>query len=193
MPDALEQILDKTLCKDVGVRFSSEAEFAAALSRIQDDLDNSEPKLGRHEKFKLVKGLSFFDEFTDSEIREVLNAAIWQDYQPGDEIIHEGEVDNSFFVIVQGTVAVRKGDTNVDRLQRGEYFGETGFIRGKERSSGIIAADQVSTIKFRSLLVERTSKDCQLRFHKIFPNKIVSRLSRTDVRIHREQHAKQAS
>ena len=196
IPDTLEQILDQVLCKELAGRFTSAAELAAALSRSQDDLDDlddSEQDLGRHEKFKLVKGLSFFDEFTTSETWEVLNAAIWQEYEPADEIIHEGKVDNSFFVIVRDTVAVRKGDTVVDRLKTGGCFGETGFIPGRGRSSGIIAADRVSTIKVRSSLIERTSKDCQLRFHKIFLNKIVSRLSRADERIHREQHARQAA
>ena len=114
---------------------------------------------------------------------------MWQDYAPGDEIIHEGEVDNSFYVIVRGTVGVRKGDTKVDTLHRGDCFGETGFIPGKERSTGIVATQQTSTIKVRSSLIERTSKDCQLRFHRIFLNKIIERLSRADARIHREHHS----
>jgi serine/threonine protein kinase len=119
IPDTLEQILDQVLCKELAGRFTSAAELAAALSRSQDDLDDSEQDLSRHEKFKLVKGLSFFDEFTTSETWEVLNAAIWQEYEPADETIHEGKVDNSFFVIVRDTVAVRKGDTVVDRLKTG--------------------------------------------------------------------------
>ena len=193
VPDALEAILNKALCKNVEQRYATAAELAAALSSVQDDLELTEHELGREQKFELVKSLNFFDEFSDSEIWEVLNAAVWQEYEPGEKIIHEGEMDNSFYVIVQGEVVVRKGDTDVDFLPRGDCFGETGFTPGRIRSSGIVAANRVSTIKVRSSLIERTSKDCQLRFHKVFLNKIVSRLSRADERIHREHRANDLS
>ena len=189
VPEALELIVDRCLAKDPEQRYASAMELAADLSTIFDDLGGQEDELPRFEKFKLVKNLSFFDEFSESEIWEIINAAVWQDYAPGDEIIHEGEVDNSFFVIVRGTVRVRKGDTDIDTLHRGDCFGETGFIPGKKRSTGIVVTHQTSTVKVRSSLIERTSKDCQLRFHRIFLNKIIERLSRADARIHRERHS----
>ena len=189
VPAPLEAIVDRCLEKDPKARYSSAMELAADLSSIYDGLGGREEELPRLEKFKLVKSLSFFDEFSESEIWEVLNAAVWQDYASADEIIYEGEVDNSFYVIVRGDVVVRKGDTEVDTLHRGDCFGETGFIPGKERSTGIIAKHPTSTIKVRSSLIERTSKDCQLRFHRIFLNKIVERLSRADERIYLERHS----
>ena len=182
VPQALEVIVDRCLTKDPEDRYASAMELAADLSTIYDDLGGQDDELPR-----LEKNLSFFDEFSESEIWEIINAAVWQDYARGEEIIHEGEVDNSFYVIVQGDVAVRKGDTDVDTLQSGDCFGETGFIPGKKRSSGIVANHQTSTIEVRSSLIERTSKDCQIRFHRIFLNKIVERLSRADERIHRER------
>ena len=189
VPETLEAIVNRCLTKDPDRRYASALDLAADLSTIYDNLGGQDEELPRFEKFKLVKNLSFFDEFSDSEIWEIINAAVWQDYAKGEEIIHEGEVDNSFFVIVRGTVAVRKGDTTVDSLTSGDCFGETGFIPGKERSTSIVANHQTSTIKVRSSMIERTSKDCQLRFHRIFLNKIVERLSRADERIFRERQS----
>ena len=186
VPPALEAIVDKALEKDPALRYGSALELAADLSDLYGDLDQDDEDVSRLEKFKLVSELNFFNEFLESEIWEVFNAAVWQDYAAGDEIIHEGVVDSSFYVIVRGDVVVRKGGTEVDSLHRGDCFGETGFIPGKERSSGIIAKNDVSTIKVRSSMIERTSKDCQLRFHRIFLNRIVARLSRADERISKE-------
>lgn len=190
VPESLTQIVDRALEKDPAARYASVLDLAADLSRLCDDLGGPDDELSRSERFNMVKGLSFFDEFSDPEIWEVINAAVWEDYGPGDEIVHEGEVENSFFVIVRGNVAVRKGDTDVDTLHKGDCFGETGFIAGKGRSTGIIARDQVSTIKVRASLIERTSNDTQLRFHKIFLNKIVERLGRADARIHQERRSR---
>ncbi len=189
VPETLEAIVDRCLAKDPKQRYASAMELAADLSSIYDDLGGQEDELPRFEKFKLVKNLSFFDEFSESEIWEIINAAVWQDNSPGGEIIYEGELENSLYLIVRGTVAVRKCDTVVDTLRSGDCFGETGFIPGKERGTGIVATRQTSTIKVRSSLIERTSKDCQLRFHRIFLNKIIERLSRADERIHRERRS----
>ena len=189
IPEALEAIVNRCLAKDPEERYPTTLELAADLSTIYDGLGGQEEELPRLEKFKLVKNLSFFDEFSESEIWEVINASVWQDYSQGDQIILEGEVDNSFYVIARGTVFVRKGNTNVDSLSSGDCFGETGFIPGKQRSTSIVANHQTSTIKVRSSMIERTSKDCQLRFHRIFLNKIVERLSRADERIFRERQS----
>jgi len=187
VPEALEAVVDRTLMKRPEDRYPTALELAADLSRIFDDLESAPDELSRSEKFKLVKNLSFFDEFAETEIWEVLNAGLWHEYEPGTEIIQEGEVDNSFYIIVSGEVVVRKGDTVVDMLGRGDCFGETGFLPGQRRTSSIVAKNHVSVIKVRQSLIERASKDCQLRFHKVFLNRMVERLSRAAERIHRER------
>ncbi len=190
VPTPLEQIVDRALQKETGARYPTALDLAADLSAIFDELGCAEDELSRQDKFKMVRGLSFFDEFSEPEVWEVLNACVWHDYEPGAQILQEGEVDNSFHVIVRGEVVVRKGRTDVDGLSQGNCFGETGLIGGAKPSTSIIAATPVSTIKVRSSLIEQTSKDTQLRFHKVFLNKIVERLSRADERFCREARSR---
>jgi serine/threonine protein kinase len=192
IPIALQDILDRALRKDPNDRYASAIELAADLSRIVDELGLEEESPSRTERFHLLRKLSFFDEFPEPEIWEVLNAAIWQEYEPDDAIIHEGEIDNSFYVIVRGEVAVRKRDMEVDALREGDCFGEMGSLPGRQRSVGIRAKGQVSAIKIRSSLIEQASKDTQLRFHRVFLNKIVERLSRANEKIYLELHSQPA-
>ena len=89
-----------------------------------------------------MKDLRFFADFSEPEIWEVINASSWQSFEPRTRIIVEGEIDNSFYVIVSGDVTVRKGGRDVDTLQSGDCFGEMGFIARTERTASIIARMQ---------------------------------------------------
>ena len=94
-----------------------------------------------------------------------------------------GEIDNSFYVIVSGEVTVSKGGREVDVLVGGDCFGEMGFIAGTERTASILAKTPVTAMKVRASLIERASLHCQLRFHKVFLNTLVERLSQTTARV----------
>ncbi len=178
-PKILEHIVDRMLAKNVATRYKMGLDVAADLSLIFDHLGPTGEHLPGKEKLNLVKELGFFNDFPESEIWEVINASVWQTFDPGAEIILEGEVDNSFYVIVSGDVVVRKGGKDVDELGRGDCFGEMGFIARQQRSASIIAKSPVTVMQVRSTLMERASLQCQLRFHKIFLYTLVARLSRT--------------
>ncbi len=183
VPEALARIVDRSLSKDPENRCASAMVFAADLSRVFDPLGMVEEAFSRPQKFDMVSRLSFFDEFSESEIWEMLNAGVWRDYEAGGEIVQEGEVDNSFFVIVRGEVTVRKSGVALDTLRHGDCFGEAGLLAGKQRATSVVASGPVSALEVRSALIARTSKDTQLKFHRVFLHKVVERLSRADARL----------
>jgi hypothetical protein len=65
-------------------------------------------RIDQQEQFSLLRKLKFFHEFSHGEIWEVLRASSWQDYAAGEEIVKEGEMDDRFYIIVQGSVAVQR-------------------------------------------------------------------------------------
>jgi serine/threonine protein kinase len=182
-PQILGRILDRALCKQARQRYKMGLDLAADLSLVYDHIKLLEEQLPGDEKFKLVSGLAFFDEFTEPEIWEVINSSGWLDFAPGSEIIAEGELDTSFYVIISGDVKVLKGDVQVDELHQGDCFGEMGFIANKERSATIVAKTSVTTMNVRPSMIERASLNCQLRFHKVFLSALVARLSQATERL----------
>lgn len=61
-------------------------------------------------------------------------------YEDGDDIIHQGNKDNDFFKLLQGTVmVVRDGKRIADIKEPGEYFGEMAAISGEPRSASIVS------------------------------------------------------
>jgi eukaryotic-like serine/threonine-protein kinase len=187
VPSVLGHIVDRTLKKDPSVRYKSGLDLAADLSLVFDSIKLSDEDLSGTEKFKLARELSFFRDFSEPETWEVINACVWQEFQPGAEIIHEGEMDNAFYVIVSGDALVQKRGRKVDLLHRGDCFGEMGFIAKRERSATIMADTTMTVMKVRASLIERASLSCQLRFHKVFLNTLVERLSITTDQVTRSQ------
>ncbi len=183
VPEILGHILDRTLMKDPTDRYKSGLDVAADLSLVFDHLKLFEEELPGQEKYTMVKDLDFFNDFSEPEIWEVINAASWLEFEPGGEIISEGDVDNSFYVITSGRVRVTKADQDLHELRAGDCFGEMGFIAGKKRTANIIAKTKVTALKIRAALIERASLHCQLKFHKVFVNTLVERLSQTTDRV----------
>jgi serine/threonine protein kinase len=182
-PQILGRILDRAICKQPGQRYKMGLDLAADLSLVYDHIKLLDEQLPGDEKFKLVRSLAFFDDFTEPEIWEVINSSGWLDFTPGSEIISEGELDTSFYIIISGDVTVLKGNLQVDELHQGDCFGEMGFIARKERSATIIAKTGVTTMNVRPSMIERASLNCQLRFHKVFLSALVARLSQATERL----------
>jgi serine/threonine protein kinase len=177
LPANLETVVERALAKNPDQRYQTGLEFAADLSTVSD-LGSAEDDLYSQERFNAVRQLDFFQDFADPEIWEILRATIWQDYQPGEEIITEGEIDDAFYVIVTGSVLVRKGTKSIAILRRGDCFGEMGYITKTKRTATILVTSLVSIMKINATLIEQLSKDTQLRFHRVFLRTLVDRLSR---------------
>jgi serine/threonine protein kinase len=177
VPPVLEHIVDCCLSKKPDDRYRTGLDLAGDLSLAFSHIRLLDEAVPGDDKFAMVKDLRFFRDFSEPEIWELINASGWQEYQPGNEIVAEGELDNAFFVIVSGEVDVRKGGNSVDGLSAGDCFGEMGFVAGRKRTASIVARTEVVALKVRASLIERASLPCQLRFHKAFLNALVARLS----------------
>jgi len=182
-PAIIEHIVDRMLAKSLSARYKMGLDVAADLSLVFDHITPANEELPGREKFNLVNGLRFFDDFAESEIWEIINASTWKTFDPPAEIIMEGEIDDTFYIIVSGDVVVCKSGSQVDALGRGDCFGEMGFIAKQVRSASIIAKTPVTVMQVRSALMERVSLNCQLRFHKVFLHTLVRRLSRTTAQV----------
>ncbi|HEY8519003.1 MAG TPA: serine/threonine-protein kinase, partial [Gammaproteobacteria bacterium] len=174
--EELEEVVAKALRKEPEERYQSGLEFAAALTRVYQTLRNQYDRIEKQEQFDLLRRLRFFHDFSHSEIWEILRASEWRNYQPGDEIIREGELDDRFYIIVSGEVSVQSGRRQVGKLSDGDCFGETSYVRGARRTATISAITPVTIVRVSSTLLEQASSSCQLRFNKVFLRSLIERL-----------------
>ncbi|HIF50343.1 MAG TPA: cyclic nucleotide-binding domain-containing protein [Thiotrichaceae bacterium] len=179
IPEILEKIIHHALQKDPERRYKMGLNFAGDLSLAFDYLEEPQQDVEVQEKFNSVQPLSFFSEFPESEIWEIIHACIWQTYEAGNQIIVEGDIDDSFYIIISGEVDVNKDGALIGNLKTGDCFGEMAYLSKSERTATILAKNNVSLMKVNATLIEQVSVECQLHFSKVFMRTLVKRLSDT--------------
>ena len=176
LPEELEHVVAMSMQKDPAKRCSSGAEMAADLTRVHKDLRTKYDSLDNQEHFDLLRALTFFHEFSHSEIWEVLRASDWHEYEDGEDIVREGEMDDRFYIIVSGQASVDANGKKIGVLGDGDCFGETSYVRGAKRTASIRANGAVIILRVSSTLMEQMSSACQLRFNKVFLRSLIKRL-----------------
>lgn len=179
LPDALEKIMRKAISKDMNERYKMGLELASDLSRVFESLEGPKEEVSAQERFNSVKQLEFFIGFPDAEVWEILRASTWQDYQTDEEIIVEGDVDDCFYIIIAGKVAVKKNRRKIRVLDKGDCFGEMGYLTKTKRTATIVAVGETSLMKINSTVISQVSLNCQVRFLKVFLRTLIYRLSAT--------------
>ena len=115
-----------------------------------------------------------------------MRAGKWQDYKDGAEIIIEGELDDSFYIIVHGEVSVQKHSKDLRQLLAGDCFGEMGYLAKTKRTATIVARGPTSLLKVNSTVISQVSLNCQVRFLKVFLRTLIHRLSVTTEKMSQE-------
>jgi CRP-like cAMP-binding protein len=85
-------------------------------------------------------------------------------------------------VIVSGACNVERDGALVGRLEAGDCFGESSYLRGAKRQAAVVAGNDVTILRVSSTLLEQASSACQLRFNKVFLKSLISRLQNGETR-----------
>jgi eukaryotic-like serine/threonine-protein kinase len=179
LPPILERIVAKCLEKSTDRRYRMGLDLASDLSMAFTHLERPQENIPAREKFELVKMLDFFRGFPDSEIWEIIRASVWQDASAGEVVIKEGDIDDAFFIIIDGSANVTKQNLMLGRLKAGDCFGEMGYLNKTRRSATVTAEGPLALMKVNATLIEQVSMECQLRFSRVFLRVLSDRLAKT--------------
>ncbi|TWI75367.1 Cyclic nucleotide-binding domain-containing protein [Desulfobotulus alkaliphilus] len=91
----------------------------------------------------ILAGLDVLKNFTAAQINDHFfkkGYARIVEYQAGERILMEGQYDNWVYWLIEGKVAVIKGDVMIASFQRtGDMFGEMSILEGNARSANVDA------------------------------------------------------
>jgi CRP-like cAMP-binding protein len=71
-------------------------------------------------------------------------------YSPGQRVFAEGERGDALFVIVRGTIEIRRGGHTVSTLGAGEAFGEMVVLDEVPRSADAVAGEETDLLRIGS-------------------------------------------
>jgi predicted RND superfamily exporter protein len=113
---------------------------------------------------------AFIDLFRDMsrwQVRKVMVAAGLQKYPKGTTIVKEGEVGDTMYAIISGSVDVVRGEGaaahKVAGLERGQIFGEMALVLKEPRSATVITAEETELLRFN----DRTLRRIRGRFPRL--------------------------
>lgn len=181
VPEVLARITKKALEKDPGSRYQTCADMAYDLRVALRGLKGS----GRSAKVKAedvvdyVHNVPFFERFKREHVKEVLQASSIIKFPKGRVMVAEGEIDDSFFIILSGRAAVWKSDRIIAVIGRGECFGEMSYLSGEARAATVTADTDCILMKISATLLDKSPESIQLVFLKNFAMTLLRRLSRS--------------
>ncbi len=179
LPDGLSYMLKRMLMKKPGKRYQSGLDLAADLALMFDELESVDREDALRKKFNMLKKTHFYKGFSDADLWELARAGSWLSYSAGTTIIKEGEVDNSFYVLLSGAVTIEKDGRHIGVLRQGDCFGEMGYLSQIERTATVKAKNDVTLIKVNAITLDKAEEGTQLRFLKTVVKTVISRLEQT--------------
>jgi CRP/FNR family cyclic AMP-dependent transcriptional regulator len=108
-------------------------------------------------KIGLLRKVPLFARCSRRELANVASIGYEDEFPAGQELTREGERGRQFFVLLEGTVNVRKGGDEVATMKKGDFFGETALVSHGARTATVTATTPVRALiitdrNFRSLL-----------------------------------------
>jgi tRNA A-37 threonylcarbamoyl transferase component Bud32 len=179
LPPELEAIVMKALARNRAARYQTWGELIYALSRANRNLSLPEGTILDAEKFNAVRETPFFNGFTERETWEIVHGTRFRHVAADEQIIREGEICDTFFLVVAGAAEVTRSGNVLDRLGPGDCFGETPYFEERgARLASVTSATPMTLIEIPAAVVDNASDSCQKQFNRAFVRILIERMDR---------------
>ena len=131
--------------------------------------------------FKMIPFITNFDE---KYLKDILASSRLREYERGETIVDEGQIENWMYILLTGRAEVVKQDETLAVLDHaGDIFGELALINEEGRSASVVA--KLNTV---CLVVDKVSLDsmeddaknaCYAAIFRLFVDIIAKRLKST--------------
>jgi eukaryotic-like serine/threonine-protein kinase len=187
IPLAVDRIVRKAMQKELENRYPTWEEFSYDLAEAfrNERLADRTQEVADSEKFNTMRALSFFNEFTDAELWEVMRISSWDNLSAGTAIMQDGDRGDFFCILASGEVKVTKRKKLLNVLSPGECFGEMAYLSksGNERSADVSTMSDSRIIRILTGDLDKASDSCRHRFDRAFMAILVERLTLANTRL----------
>jgi CRP-like cAMP-binding protein len=126
-----------------------------------------------------LRSLSFFRDFRDQELWEVVRITQWRKYLQEQSIIREGDTGENFFIITTGEAKVTKAGRLLNILRPGDCFGEMLYFSetNTRRTTTIASLSPLAVIEIKAGDLNQASDALQKEMNKAFLRILIDRLT----------------
>jgi len=123
--------------------------------------------------------VSFFDSFTPQEVARISAAGTTVRVPEGWSPIWEKTPADKAYILLDGTVSVRRGGEEIAQLGPGEIMGEAAIVNHSLRTASIVALTPLELIHFTDEAVRRLCEEIP-SFATVLRTAADERLSRAE-------------
>ncbi|MFZ4537431.1 protein kinase domain-containing protein [Propionivibrio sp.] len=187
IPEVLDTIVARAMCKDLRQRYQTWEEFAHDLAQAFRNKQLKAPArdFADSEKFDTLRELPFFADFSDADIWEVLGFSHWSSVSPEETIMHDGDPGDFFCFLAEGELKVTKNGRILNLLTTGDCFGEMAVISKKTQTRGadVVALTESKILTVKGEALKQASEPCRMHFYQSFLEVLTSRLELSNARL----------
>jgi serine/threonine protein kinase len=177
-PD-LDRVVLRCLEKDPAARYPSWSDYSRELTHSYRGLEMPTENLSDTDKFNTVRSLSFFRDFRDQELWEVVRITQWRKFLQEQSIIREGDTGENFYIITTGEAKVTKAGRLLNILRPGDCFGEMLYFSetNTRRTTTISSLSPLAVIEIKAGDLNQASDALQKDMNKAFLRILIDRLT----------------
>lgn len=168
--------LAKTLVDTANARDTSDNSTALLVSTHVSSEDAAIEEERSNEvllRIEALQGVFLFRDLSLEELSRVVNRAYVTTLEKGEALFRQGELDDSLYIVLDGELAVQRGDEQVAVIRRGNHVGEMSMLTSTPRSANVSALR-----KCRLLNIERKDFEAILLAHPTTGVRLLTALSR---------------
>ncbi|MBU4260855.1 MAG: HDOD domain-containing protein [Proteobacteria bacterium] len=133
------------------------------------------------QQVNFLKKISFFQDFDDHELKQLLAVSRWLKVPPGTLIIKEDTLEKVFYILVKGSVSVfitvdQSQTIELTTLATGDTFGEMALVSETRRTAGVKTTSESYILMVEPDILNQASVFLQLKFYRRFCEILVTRL-----------------
>ena len=94
----------------------------------------------------VLGAVPLFVGLTKKQLRKVTDLADVGRFMAGATLVKQGDIGDSFYVVLTGQAKVVVSGRTVNRLLPGEHFGEISLLDGKPRTASVVAETEMTLV-----------------------------------------------
>jgi serine/threonine-protein kinase len=179
LAEVLEKVTKKALAKDVEERYPSCLDLAYDLRVALRGLSGANKDERVTSFVDFIRLLPFFRDFTKEQVEGLLSTSDIVRIPKGKIILSEGDVNDTFYIILSGRAKVVREGSDIGSVEAGECLGEMACIGGQPRVADVVADVDCILMKISAFLLDKSHESIRLLLYKTLATTLVQRLSKT--------------
>jgi CRP-like cAMP-binding protein len=107
------------------------------------------------DKIDVLRGVPLFADLDERSLQAVALLAHEVTFKAGEALMLEGEIGDTFEVLVEGTVRIDRGDRAIRSMTAGGFLGEIALLDRRPRTASVTCVTDVRALEIRAHEFER--------------------------------------